>query len=393
MSQVSVRGFRAAGFDAEIKDNGRKDLALIASDTPCTWTGVFTTNIVQAACVVRNKSLLASGNDASAVIINSGNANAYTGEQGAQNDQQIADYVAATLNLPSEQVLTLSTGVIGLQLTMSQFEAGVPAVAEALTPDGWEDAASAIMTTDTFAKLASAERSAYRITGIAKGAGMIAPNMATMLSIIATDAVIAPEDLQTMLNAVAEKSFNRIVVDGDMSTNDTILLLANGASGISPDLEQFQADLQAVAIDLAQSIVRDGEGASKFVTINIVDANNAQEATTIARSIATSPLCKTAFHGADPNWGRIIAAAGYAGVPFDPARLSLWLMDSNGVDKFQLVGDGTPLDYDEPAAITLMQSSEWGFRLSLGQAGSQTATVWTCDLSHDYVTINGDYRT
>lgn len=393
MSQFSVRGFRAAGFDAEIKDNGRKDLALIASDTPCTWAGVFTTNIVQAACVVRNKSLLASGNDASAVIINSGNANAYTGEQGAQNDQQIADYVAATLNLPFEQVLTLSTGVIGLQLTMSQFEAGVPAVAEALTPDGWENAASAIMTTDTFAKLASAERSAYRITGIAKGAGMIAPNMATMLSIIATDAVIAPEDLQTMLNAVAEKSFNRIVVDGDMSTNDTILLLANGASGISPDLEQFQADLQAVAIDLAQSIVRDGEGASKFVTINIVDANNAQEATTIARSIATSPLCKTAFHGADPNWGRIIAAAGYAGVPFDPARLSLWLMDSNGVDKFQLVGDGTPLDYDEPAAITLMQSSEWGFRLSLGQAGSQTVTVWTCDLSHDYVTINGDYRT
>lgn len=394
MSQFSVKGFAAAGISAGIKKNNAKDLAIIASDTPCNWAGVFTTNQVKAACVTRSQFLLQKGTPARAVVINSGNANAYTGELGASNDHRVASLLAAQLNTQDEEILTLSTGVIGVQLPMHKFEQAMPQAIAVLHSDGWSAAASAIMTTDTYAKLASAERNdRYKISGMAKGAGMIAPNMATMLSVIVTDAVIGQADLQHILHRVAEKSFNRIVVDGDMSTNDTLFLLANGASGVEPDRSLFEADLEEVAIELAQSIVRDGEGATKFVTIEIINATKEQDATDIARAIAMSPLCKTAFHGADPNWGRIIAAAGYAGVEFDPAKLSLWLLDADNKPAFHLVAQGVPQDFDEPASIKLMETDTWGFRLDMGQGGSEEATVWTCDLSHDYVTINGEYRT
>ncbi len=393
MSPFSINGFKAVGYAGGIKKNGALDLALIVSNTPASWAGVFTTNVVKAACVIRNQRLLAQGQAVRAVAINSGNANAYTGEKGAANDQRFAELVAKATSLKPEAVLTLSTGVIGVQLPMPVFKAAIPAAASQLGAQNWGDAASAIITTDTYAKLASVERADYQLVGIAKGSGMIAPNMATMLSVIATNAVIAPADLQRILGEVVEKSFNRIVVDGDMSTNDSVLMLANGTSGIEPDLAKFQADLTEVAINLAQHIVRDGEGATKFVTIQVEHAANANDATQIARSIATSPLCKTAFHGADPNWGRLIAAAGCAGVDFDPSNLSLWLTNADNQPMFQLVQTGKPTVFDEPAAIELMTTKAWGFLLDMGQAGSGQSTIWTCDLSHDYVTINGDYRT
>jgi glutamate N-acetyltransferase/amino-acid N-acetyltransferase len=234
----------------------------------------------------------------------------------------------------------------------------------------------------------------YTVTGIAKGAGMIAPNMATMLSVVVTDAAVSREECDRVLRQAAGESFNRIVVDGDMSTNDTVLLLANGASGIemAPGDAAFAAAVEQVCIELAQAIVRDGEGATKFVTLEVTGASDEDSAVAAARAIALSPLCKTAFYGGDPNWGRIICAAGYAGVLLDCERLSLWLLDAAGEPVIQLVESGCPADYDEPSAIALMQQPEWGFRLDLNLGSAQTV-VWTCDLSHEYVTINGHYRT
>jgi glutamate N-acetyltransferase/amino-acid N-acetyltransferase len=309
------------------------------------------------------------------------------------NTRQSAALVAQIIGCQAGDVLALSTGVIGLPLNMDAMQRGIAALAGQLRADGWQDAAAAIMTTDTRPKFASVQHPAgYTITGIAKGAGMIAPNMATMLSIIATDADIPPDTLARALQQAAEASFNRIVVDGDMSTNDTVLLLANGASGVTPNDVEFVAALTNVCTSLAQAIVRDGEGATKFVTVNIIGALDPDSARTVARAIATSPLVKTAFYGADPNWGRILAAAGYSGVDLDPARLALWLLDAEGHPVIQLVAGGSPTDYDEPAAITLMQTPEWGIQLDLG-AGNASVQVWTCDLSHEYVTINGHYRT
>jgi glutamate N-acetyltransferase/amino-acid N-acetyltransferase len=256
-------------------------------------------------------------------------------------------------------------------------------------PEAWQAAARAIMTTDTRPKLAHATFGDAALIGIAKGAGMIAPNMATMLSLIATDVRIAPDLLQRILRQAADESFNRIVVDGDMSTNDTLLIMANGLSGRQVDEQNaaaFQAALTALCVRLAQAIVRDGEGATKFITLHISGARNIAEARQIGNAIATSALVKTAFYGGDPNWGRILAAAGRSGVPLDPMRLALWYND------FQLVADGAPLNYDEARAKLHAQQREIVVRLDLG-LGQAEVTLWTCDLSHDYVSINGHYRT
>jgi len=328
-----------------------------------------------------------------AVIVNTGSANACTGAQGLENTRATAAQVAQIAGCASDDVLALSTGVIGLHLPMDAIRRGVTALGGMLRADGWAGAAAAIMTTDTRPKLASVQQGGYTITGIAKGAGMIAPNMATMLAVIATDAAAPRDLLQRALTAAAGNSFNRIVVDGDMSTNDTVLVLANGASGAAvADEAAFTAALADVCAQLAQAIVRDGEGATKFVTVHVTGAADEARAVAVARSIATSALVKTAFYGADPNWGRILCAAGYAGVDLDPDRLALWLLDASGAPAIQLVEEGRPLDYDEPAAIALMQAPEWGARLDLG-AGTASTWIWTCDLSHDYVTINGHYRT
>jgi len=390
-----VQGFHSAGVHCGLKAQGAKDLALVVSEFPCQAAGVFTTNQVKAAPVHYDHQILAAGNPVRAVVTNTGRANACTGEQGLADARSMAAHTAEVIGCSPDEVLVLSTGVIGVNLPMEIILPGIEQAAEALSPEGWEDASQAILTTDTRPTLSSVTtESGYTVAGIAKGAGMIAPSMATMLAVICTDAAVSRAECDRVLRQAVAESFNRIVVDGDMSTNDTVLLLANGASGveIAHGDEEFAAAVRQVCIELAQAIVRDGEGATKFVTLEVVSAPNEDAAVSVARAIALSPLCKTAFYGGDPNWGRIVCAAGYAGVLLDCKQLSLWLLDAAGEAVIQLVDKGHPADYDEPSAIALMQQPEWGFRLDLNLGTAQTV-VWTCDLSHEYVTINGHYRT
>jgi len=389
------KGFQAAGVACGLKRDGRLDLALIASDRPCAAAGLFTTNRVKAAPVLYDQAILAApGATVRAVIANTGSANACTGDDGLARTQRTAAQVARVLGCAPAEVLALSTGVIGLPLALEPLERGLPVLHAQLSPEGWPAAAEAIMTTDTRPKLASLRHpDGYSVIGIAKGAGMIAPNMATMLAVIATDARVDADLLQGALRRAADASFNRIVVDGDMSTNDSVIALANGASGVAVTDEDALAEaLAAVCAPLAQAIVRDGEGATKFVTLHVTGAADEASAAQVARAIASSALVKTAFYGADPNWGRILCAAGYSGVEVQPGRMALWLLDSGQQPALQLVADGQPEDYDEPAAIALMQGPEWGVRLDLG-LGEASTWVWTCDLSHEYVSINGHYRT
>ncbi len=380
-----VKGFRWAGVSCGLKKDGALDLALIVSDVPCAVAGVFTTNRVKAAPVLWDRDIVQAGRPVRAVIANAGNANACTGAQGLADARAMAERVAQAIDCAPEEVLVLSTGVIGVPLPMDIVLPGIDAAARALHANGWDDAAHAIMTTDTRPKIASRQVDGGTIAGIAKGAGMIAPNMATMLSVVVTDAG-APHP-QDVLNRAVGGSFNRIVVDGDMSTNDSVLLLANGASGVDAPIDN---SLAAVCVELATGIVRDGEGATKLVTVAVEGAAGESDARAVAQAIATSPLCKTAFYGADPNWGRFVCAAGYAGVDLDPDQLKLWL-EKDGASLL-LFEDGLPAHYDEAAAQALMQSAEWTVRLDLGM-GAASSWVWTCDLSHEYVTINGHYRT
>jgi glutamate N-acetyltransferase/amino-acid N-acetyltransferase len=391
-----LRGFQLGAVDAGLYAHfgkpTRPDLTLLASAANCAAAAVFTTNLVKAAPVLLDQAHLAADPSAiRAVLINTASANACTGERGIANAAQCATWTAEALGIRKEQVLVMSTGVIGTHLPMPRMREGIQQLAAQLSdaPEAWQAAARAIMTTDTRPKLAHATFGDAALIGIAKGAGMIAPNMATMLSLIATDVRIAPDLLQRALRQAADESFNRIVVDGDMSTNDTLLIMANGLSGVQVDEQNaaaFQAALTALCVRLAQAIVRDGEGVTKFITLHISGARNVAEARQIGNAIATSALVKTAFYGGDPNWGRILAAAGRAGVPLDPTRLALWYND------FQLVADGAPLNYDEARAKLHAQQSEIVVRLDLG-LGQAEVTLWTCDLSHEYVSINGHYRT
>jgi glutamate N-acetyltransferase/amino-acid N-acetyltransferase len=389
-----IDGFRACGIDSGLRAYFGKipgpDLALIAAEGPCAAVGMFTTNRVRAAPVTLDEARLKHDPEhIQAVLINAACANACTGELGLRNAEQAAAWTAQALGIHPERVLVMSTGVIGVHLPMACFETGIPKAVEALHTDGWNDAAKAIMTTDTRPKRAYAEFSGIRMAGIAKGAGMIAPNMATLLSLVVTDAVIPVPLLRLALREAVEHSFNRIVIDGDMSTNDTVLLLASGVGGAhvtEEDFPEFTRGLTAICASLAQSIVRDGEGATRFIELRVKGARTAQEAHQIANTIAASPLVKTAFYGGDANWGRILAAAGRAGVEIDAGRLSLQFED------MELVRDGVPLDYDDERANHIAGHSELSVALDLG-LGSAEATIWTCDLSHDYVTINGHYRT
>ncbi len=410
-----VAGFQAAGVASGIRKSERLDLALIASETPCTAAGVFTTNLVKAAPVLLDQAHLAhSANGIRAVVVNSGVANACTGEQGFTDAAETAACVADTLGCATPDVLVMSTGVIGIPLPMDKIRAGITTAADALQPEGWADAARAIMTTDTRPKCAAlvveTPGGPVTIAGIAKGSGMIAPNMATMLAVIATDAALEAPLLQGALQAANAVSFNQIVVDGDMSTNDSVVVLANGAAGVTveagPALDAFTEGLTAVCTALAKGLVRDGEGASRFITLHITGAADEESARQVAMTIATSPLVKTAFYGGDANWGRILAAAGRAGVPLDADKLGLWFAageksaaigepsaaSNGGSGAVQLVANGTPTDYREADAAATMSDEASTVRLDLGR-GAATATVWTCDLSHEYVTINGHYRT
>ncbi len=403
---IPVTGFDAAGIHCGIKPTGAPDLAMIASPTACRAAAVFTQNAFPAAPVLYDRELLRTNPDGThAVVINSGNANACTSAEGNANARRMAESAEKSLGSTDNTAFVMSTGVIGVQLPIGVVEAGIPQVAAELRPDGWEDAAAGIMTTDVFPKWASSQAeiggSTVTITGIGKGAGMIHPNMATMLATLATDANIAQPLLQKALASAVSGSFNRISVDGDTSTNDTVLVLANGAAGNAEIVEEgadYEAFLQALteaSAELAKLIVRNGEGVTKFVTIQVEGAVSDDEAHQVANSIAKSPLVKTAFFGHDANWGRILCAVGYSGATVDPTRAHLFIAAGQPQDnnaELQLVDAGTPTDYAEEDASAIFSESEISARVSLG-LGEGVATVWTCDLSYEYVSINAEYRT
>jgi glutamate N-acetyltransferase/amino-acid N-acetyltransferase len=392
----SPGGVSAVGLACGIKGDGALDLTVVKAEDVFSVAGVFTTNAVKAAPVLYDMDVLARNPDRIAgVVVNSGCANACTGSPGLENAEATAREASERLGGGKEaDYLVMSTGVIGVQLPMDKLAGGLADAANAdwANGDGLL-AAQAIMTTDTVPKHCALEvelsDGAVTIGGMAKGAGMIHPNMATMLAFITTDAALDAAVLQPILARAVDASFNRISVDGDTSTNDTVLLMANGASDVTPkgaDLEAFEAGLLAVCQRLAQAIVRDGEGATKFISVRVTGARDEREAHCVANTIATSPLVKTAFYGEDANWGRILAAAGRSGMDLDPDRMALWF------DDLQLVSDGAPTDYAEADAAAIVARDEIDIRLELGLGQSET-TVWTCDLSHDYVTINGQYRT
>ncbi len=405
-SITSVPGFRAAGLHCGLKAAEDRDLALVYGRLPCRATGVFTTNQVKAAPVLYDQEILARHPEAiQAVVINSGYANACTGEQGMKDARQTASLVAAELGLNREAVLVMSTGVIGQPLPMEALAAGIKKAAalvgEEQTTEGGHQAALAIMTTDAHPKEVAVRTlvggTPVTVAGMAKGAGMIHPDMATMLGLMTTDALVSVEVLRETLRQAVAVSFNAITVDGDTSTNDTVILLANGLAGnveiTAQDMRQDSAAYQAfsqavgyVATELAQAIVRDGEGATKFVEIAVRGARSASEARQIAKTIAHSLLVKTALYGEDANWGRVIAAVGYSGVKIEVERLALWFGD------LQLVKGGQPFDVNEERAAQILSQKDITITVELG-LGEGEARVWTCDLSHEYVSINAHYRT
>ncbi|MEN3000850.1 MAG: bifunctional glutamate N-acetyltransferase/amino-acid acetyltransferase ArgJ [Armatimonadota bacterium] len=386
------RGFRSAGVYCGIKKPGLLDLALIVSNREASVAGTFTQNRVQAAPLRWSKQVVAGGR-ARAIVANSGNANCLTGEQGERDAQRMATLVAERLGCDPLQVVVASTGVIGVPMPMSAIEAGIPAAFARLSDGDDRATADAILTTDTFPKRASLEietpEGTIRLGAIAKGAGMIAPNMATMLAFITTDAAVDAPTLQACLSEVVDRTFNCITVDGDTSTNDMVILLANGASGVQVSersLEAFREGLYQVCEYLAKRIIRDGEGATKIFEVRVEGAASEEEARKVARTIAESLLVKTAIHGGDPNWGRIIAAAGRSGVPIEPNQMRLVMQ---GVIVFER---GQPLPFDEQGLSQKLQTEEIQILLSLGQ-GNASATFWSSDLTAEYVKINSAYRT
>lgn len=393
----AARGFQAGAAAAGVKQAGttRLDCALIVSDRPCQMAGVFTTNRVFAAPVRYCREIRERGH-ARAFLVNSGNANACTGDQGYADTLAMASRAGELLSIPAEEICVSSTGVIGVPMPMDRVMKGIEGCAAALSTEGSAQAAQAIMTTDTRPKELACEvvlsSGTVRLGGIAKGSGMIDPTMATMLAFLTTDASIEAALLQKLLKEAADDSFNCICVDNDMSTNDTLMILANGASDTEPleegsaDYKLFAEALKSLCVSLARELVLDGEGATKFITITVEGAQDRASARQIAASIARSQLCKTAFYGGDANWGRIVCAAGYAGVPFDPDRSDLYIQ---GVHVFQ---DGRPLPDKDEEVQPLMAEPELTVRLCL-QEGTASGHYWTSDLSTDYVKINADYRT
>lgn len=399
-SVTTPRGFSAAAVAAGIKQSGRPDLVLVVSDRDCSAAGVFTRNQVAAAPVLLDRETLAADNTAiRGVVINAGNANACTGAPGLADARDMQQFTARVIGGRAGQYLVMSTGVIGVPLPMARVQAGIATAAPLLSPLNGQAAAEAIMTTDTRAKHRAIELDLpggrVSLGGMAKGAGMIHPDMATLLGLLTTDAAIDADDLATMLRASAGRSFNAISIDGDTSTNDTILLLANGASGVSvidPESRaRFAAALDELCHALAMMVVSDGEGVTKVVTVHVTGAPTTAGARQVADTIATSPLVKTAFAGGDPNWGRIMMATGRSGVELDQHRLGLWI-GAPGAEPLEIVRDGTPVDYREEQAAAVFAGNEFTVRVDLG-IGPAEAIIWTTDLTHDYVTINADYRT
>jgi glutamate N-acetyltransferase/amino-acid N-acetyltransferase len=396
MSDRLPQGYRAAGVYSGVKRNqGKLDLSLIVSDRPAVAAGVFTQNLVHGAPVKLNRERTPS-ESIRAVVINSGVANACTGAQGEADAKQMAAKVAEVCRFQDEQVLVLSTGVIGQMLPMDKICAGIEAAAAELRDDeaALISAAQGMMTTDTRHKVCSRQFELdrpVRITGIAKGAAMIGPSMATMLSVVMTDAAIGVAEAKSGLKDAVDESFNCISVDGHMSTSDTVLLLANGAAGgpvlTGSDLAKFQATLVEVCEFLAQSIPADGEGATHLITIEVHGCRSRGEALKIAKTVADSPLVKTAVAGNDPNWGRIVSAAGYAGVAFDPSQVSLLM---NGTLLYE---HGAPVAFDAAATSASIKADRDASIVLLFEEGEASARFWTTDLTAEYVRLNADYHT
>ena len=394
-------GFRAAGVACGIKrapaagQPAALDLALVSANAPASAAGVFTTNRAVAAPVVLSRDhLRRSAGHASAIVINSGCANACTGSGGDAVARQMAEATAQAVGCDVDRVLVASTGVIGVALDIEKVRTGVSAAARALSADGSAAATRAIMTTDPFPKSYAVEvetpKGVFRVGGMAKGSGMIEPRMATMIGVLTTDAGVAPDVLSRALTRVSDETFNAITVDGECSTNDCVFALASGASGMTftrDDDPALVEGLRAVAGHLAREIVRGGEGATKLVTITVTGAASVADARLAARTVANSPLVKTAIHGGDPNWGRLVAAAGRSGAEFALGRASVSIGD------VPLFVAGVPHDERADDAARVLAHREIAITIDLGAGGSGAATMWTCDLSAEYVRINGEYRT
>jgi glutamate N-acetyltransferase/amino-acid N-acetyltransferase len=393
---TAPRGFTSSALHCGIKAKpGALDLAIVAADAPASAAAIFTTNLAQAAPVLLSKAhLAASGGVARAVVINSGCANACTGDQGMADARRMAAETAAGVGCSAEHVLVASTGVIGVNLKMGALVPGIQTAARSLARGRGSEIARAIMTTDPFPKeyavTVQTAAGSFVVGGTAKGSGMIEPMMATMIGLLTTDAAVQPALLARALRESAADTFNAITVDGECSTNDTLFALASGASGVAIDERSYPALLEgllAVSRELAIAIVRGGEGATKLISVNVHDARTREDARQVARTIANSPLVKTAVHGADPNWGRIVAAAGRSGVMFDVSQATVHV---GGILLFE---HGLPHDEAAPQAAEYLKNAEVQIDVRLGTGGGQQATIWTCDLTAEYVRINGEYRT
>ncbi|HCE46135.1 MAG TPA: ornithine acetyltransferase [Lentisphaeria bacterium] len=398
---TSPSGFKSSGICAGLKRSGKADMALIYSETPAKAAAAFTSCLFAAAPVVYDRAIISKGTPVSAIIINSGNANACTGKKGLANARSMAKTTAGLLGINPDSVLVSSTGRIGVQMPMDKIDGGIRKTVSALSGKGGHDSALAIMTTDTRPKeiAVSFQISGRKVTigGTTKGAGMIAPGMnavphATMLAYVTTDASIDAKLLDKLLAEGADLSFNRITVDGDMSTNDTLIILANGRSGNkiirsgSEEAALFREALLHVLQFLAKAIVLDGEGVTKFVTIKVLNAPSLKDANLCAKSVANSLLCKTAWFGGDPNWGRVMAAAGYSGASFNPDKASLYY------EKTPVVRNGQDAGTEEGVLAKIVQKKEFTITLDL-KSGKASTEVWTNDISYEYVKINADYHT
>jgi glutamate N-acetyltransferase/amino-acid N-acetyltransferase len=395
MANIKVPGFKFAGVACGIKKSKNKDLALIVSDRPATVAALFTTNQIKSPAVLVGMKRVRRGK-LQAVVVNSGNANACTGPKGLRDAELVCRQTAGSLGVSPELVMPSSTGIIGIPLPMDILLKGIESAAAKLSSDGFMDAAEAIMTTDKFTKVASVKLrlggKTVTIAGMAKGAGMIAPAMATMLAYVLTDAVVDLRCLRYMLREAAAGTFNSVTVDGDMSTNDTLLIMANGIARNPPvrrgsrDERLFLTTLRALTLKLALQLVRDGEGATKVVKIQVEQARSIEDAKKIALSIAGSQLVKTAFYGEDPNFGRIMCAVGAAGVPLRPERIAVFF------NRIAVVKKGAGLTSQERQAAQVLKNPSFTVRVRLG-LGKRTVSIWTSDLSHEYVRINSAYRT
>jgi glutamate N-acetyltransferase / amino-acid N-acetyltransferase len=395
---TAASGFRAAGMVSGIKVSGKPDLALVLSDMPAVAAGSFTKNLVQAASVVYDRDLLKERSMIRAIVVNSGNANAATGQNGVQAVQETVNCFAKALDVSPEEILVASTGVIGVPLPIEKIRDAARSLVAKASREGYTDAAQAILTTDLTLKQCALQAEIggkiVHLGGMAKGSGMIHPNMATMLAFVTSDCDVEVDLWRSLVAKAVDRSFNQITVDGDTSTNDLLIALANGQAGNrtisdleSPEALLLEEMLVAVCVDLAKAVVRDGEGATKLIEIQVSGAAQDADARQIAKTVVGSSLVKSAMFGNDPNWGRLAAAAGRAGVDFDPEQLQINLGD------FALMKAGQPLVYDRPAASAYLKSSKTVIVQIFVGTGAGTGLAWGCDLSYDYVKINAEYTT